>query len=483
MSNRRFSLTFLTLGMIVALGGNPLATVQAQPAGATVAKPPAASSAQKNPNSKSAPSEDGPVAVTPRTNERKPDADRPAPLKQNQLGSFGFPLLNNRGELAFTTRYVSEKGEGGYGSAILIRKSDGTWDYVRDGDKGSDFPAAILNINHVSLNDKSELTFTGILNMKSPAFKVSGSDQDASMNLKQAGIFTKTATGLKMIYAMGQEIPNNPATYIGFATASMNSKGTMSFIGTYTDPDGRGLFILENGKLTLVARSGQKTPAGEETQYTEHFYPSTINERGEVPFFCRVSGGGAIFVRRPGKGIEAIAIQDQASPIPGSNYIGFGNRTPAISNSGIVAFVGFIDGEKAGRLLFLKGDGPTQVAVRNGDTVPGMTATFTDFFMPAVNSKGDVVFIGNYAARARGVFVKTAEGIEPIALYERPVPGLDAKDERNVFNNFVNPVINDDGDVAFMAQLRNATVGIFLKKKGEPLKMVARTGDLAPFAK
>jgi hypothetical protein len=81
------------------------------------------------------------------------------------------------------------------------------------------------------------------------------------------------------------------------------------------------------------------------------------------------------------------------------------------------------------------------------------------------------------------VFVKTAEGIEPIALYERPVPGLDAKDERNVFNNFVNPVINDDGDVAFMAQLRNATVGIFLKKKGEPLKMVARTGDLAPFAK
>ncbi len=478
MSSRRFSLTPLTpltLGLLVTLGLSAHSTVYSQTPGAVNSKAPA-SSTQKKP----AP-EDGPVAVTARTNERKAEPEAPKALKENQLGTFGFPLLNNKGEVAFTTRYVSEKGEGGYGSAILVRKTDGTWDVVRNGDKGEGFPAAILSMNHVSLNDKGDLTFTGTMDTKSPAFKVSGSEQDASVNMRQSGIFTKTAAGLKMIYAMGQEIPNNPATYIGFATASMNTKGTMSFIGTYTDPDGRGLFILDQGKLTIVARSGQKTPAGEDTQYTEHFYPSTINERGEVPFFCRVSGGGAIFVRRPGKGIEAIAIQDQASPVAGSKYIGFGNRTPTISNSGIVAFVAFIDGEKSGRLLFTKGDGPTQVTMRSGDTVPGMTATFTDFFMPSVNSKGDVAFVANYAARARGVFVKTAEGVEPIAMYERPVPGLDAKDERNVFNNFINPVINDNGDVVFLAQLRNSSVGIFLKKKGEPLKMIARTGDMAPF--
>ncbi len=476
MFSCRFSLTPLTLGLLVTLGLSGPSQVYAQTKGAAIPQAPA----QKN--AKPTAADDGPVAVTPRSNEPKANAPAtPKPLTENQLGSFGFPLLNNKGDLAFTTRYVSAKGEGGYGSAILIRKLDGTWDSVRDGDKGSDFPAAIHSMNHVSLNDKGDLTFTGTLNMKSPSFKVSGSEQDASGNIKQSGIFTKTAAGLKLVYAMGQEIPNNPATYIGFATASMNSKGTMSFIGTYTDPDGRGLFILENGKLSIVARSGQKTPAGEETQYTEHFYPSTINERGEVPFFCRVSGGGAIFVRRPGKGIEAIAIQEEASPIKGSKYIGFGNRTPAISNSGIVAFIGFIDGEKSGRVLFMKGDGPTQVVVRNGDTVPGMTATFNDFFMPSVNSKGEVSFLATYAGRARGVFVKTTEGIEPIAMYEQPVPGLDSKDERNVFNNFLNPVINDNGDVAFMAQLRNSTTGIFYKKKGEPLKMIARTGDMAPF--
>ncbi|HEX4950799.1 MAG TPA: choice-of-anchor tandem repeat NxxGxxAF-containing protein [Blastocatellia bacterium] len=425
--------------------------------------------------------DDGPVALTPRTNvDRKVENAPSAAPKTNQLGNFGFPLLNNNGDVAFTARYVSEKSEGGYGSAILVRKGDGTWDFVRDGDKGNGFTAPLLSVNHVFLNDKGELTFTGTLDIKTPSFKISGGDVDVSGNLKQGGVFTKTADGLKAVYLMGQEIPNNPATYIGFSSASMNSKGTLAFIGTYTDPDGRGLFILENGKLSIVARSGQKTPAGEDTQYSEHFYPTTINERGELAFFCRISGGGAIFIRRP-KGIETIAIQDKPSPIPGSNYIGFGNRAPAISSNGLVTFVGFIDGEKAGRVLFVKGEGTPQVVVRNGDTVPGMTTTFADFYMPAINAKGEIVFVGNYGGRARGVFVKTAEGIEPIALYERPVPGLDPKDERNSFNNFVNPVINDNGDVAFMAQLRNSSVGIFLKKKGEPLKMVARTGDMAPF--
>lgn len=478
MFSRRFSLTPhfpRVLGLLLVFGTVGQSIIWAQ---AVTQKTPA--QPNRTQSARPSTSEEGPVAVTPRTNERKVEPEAPKAPKQNQLGNFGFPLLNNSGDLAFTARYASEKSEGGYGSSILIRRADGTWEYVREGDKGKDFPAGLATINHVYLNDKGELTFTGAMNIKTPAFKVSGSEQDASGNTKQGGLFTRTADGLKALYLMGQEIPNNPATYIGFATASMNSKGTLSFIGTYTDPDGRGLFILENGKLSLVARSGQKTPAGDDTQYSEHFYPTTINERGEVAFFCRINAGGAVFLRRP-KGIEVIAVQDAPSPIPGGNYIGFGNRTPALSSDGKVAFAGFVDGEKGGRMLFYKGEGPTQVAMRSGDTVPGMTATFTDFMMPSINSKGEIVFVANYAGRARGIFVKTAEGVEAIALNDRPVPGLDPKDERNTFNNFVNPVINDNGDIAFMAQLRNASVGIFYKKKGEPLQMVAKTGDMAPF--
>ena len=116
MSSRRFSLTPLTLGLLVTLGlsGNSVAYSQTQ--GAVTPKAPASSTAQKNQSNKPAAQEDGPVAVTPRSNEQKAVPETPKPLKENQLGSFGFPLLNNKGELAFTTRYVSAKGEGGYGA-------------------------------------------------------------------------------------------------------------------------------------------------------------------------------------------------------------------------------------------------------------------------------------------------------------------------------------------------------------------------------
>ncbi|MBS1810515.1 MAG: hypothetical protein JST84_20285 [Acidobacteria bacterium] len=472
MFTRRFSLTLGLLSAFAVVGNlaGPV-NVQAQQTG---------QQATSQTASKSTAQEDGPVAITPRTNKPATDINAPKPLAQNHFGNFGMPLLNSKGDLAFVGRFASEKGENGFGSGLFVRKANGSWSYVRDGEAGLNFKSPIWSIHQVSLSENGDVVFSATLDEKAKPFSVSGGAADVSAGIKQSGIFIKTAEGVKSLYQMGQEIPNNPATYIGFSNASINSKGTMAFVGTYTDPDGRGLFILEDGKLNIVARSGQKTPAGEQTQYSEHFYPTAINERGEVALFIRISGGGGIFVRRA-KGMEVIALQDKPSPIPGSNYIGFGNRTPAISNSGGVAFVGFTDGEKPGRILFYKGDGPTEVAVRSGDTVPGMTATFSDFNMPSVNSKGEIAFVGNYAGRGRGVFVKTAEGIEPIALYEKPVPGLDPKDERNIFNNFLNPVINDNGDVTFMAQIKNASVGIFFKKKGEPLKLVARTGDPAPF--
>lgn len=473
MFSRRFSLTLGLLSVLVLVGSGQH-NVNAQQAGSQ-------SNPQTAQSSKATAQEDGPVAVTARTNNKPAEsAPETKPLAPNHFGNFGMPLLNSKGELAFMGRFVSAKGDNGYGSGLFVLKPDGSWSYVRDGDKGINFKASLLSIHQVSFSENGDLVFSATLDEMAKPFGVSGTLAPATSNIRQSGIFIKTAEGIKSIYQMGQEIPDNPATYIGFSSASINSKGTLAFIGTYTDPDGRGLFILENGKLKLVARSGQKTPAGPDTQYSEHFYPTAINERGELAFFCRVSGGGGIFVLRP-KGIEAVAIQDKPSPISGSNYIGFGNRTPAISNSGSIAFVGFTDGEKPGRILFYKGDGPTEVAVRSGDTVPGMTATFADFNMPSVNAKGEIAFVGNYAGRGRGIFVKTAEGIEPIALYEKPVPGLDPKDERNIFNNFLNPAINDKGDIAFMAQIKNASVGIFLKRKGEPLKMIARTGDAAPF--
>lgn len=475
MSNRRLSLTFgllLTITGAISLAGYQ--TVSAQQSVQKKSVPPAG---QTSAPVKTDKQDDGPVALTPKVERSETGAI--VSLGPNQLGNFGPPMINNKGDVAFIGRYMTDKPNT-LGSGFFTYRRDGTWTSIHEGDKEPNLNATIINMGTASINDDGDVTFIATVDKPVPDLRVAGSDVVVSKDMKLSGVFTKSAKGvIKKIATIGEEVPNTPSLFLGFSNSSMNTKGVLTFIGTYTDPDGRGMFVLENGKLSLVARSGQRSPAGTDTIYSEHFYPSNINERGELAFFCRISGGGAIMVRRP-TGVEAIAVQDKPSPIPGSNYIGFGNRSPAINNKGEVAFVGFIDGEKYGRVLFFKGEGPAQVVARSGDTVPDTQTTFTDFSMPSVNSKGEIVFVANYAGRARGVFLKTAAGIEPIALYEKAVPGME-KGERNIFNNFINPVINENGDIVFMSQIRNNSVGIFLKKKGEPLKAISRTGDMAPF--
>ncbi|MGH9843905.1 MAG: DUF7453 family protein, partial [Blastocatellia bacterium] len=206
------------------------------------------------------------------------------------------------------------------------------------------------------------------------------------------------------------------------------------------------------------------------------YYPTPINERNEVAFLGRIGDKSGIFVSRPA-GVELIAFTDQPASIKDANFIGFGNRTPAISNKGEVAFVAFTNNPDAQRALFFKGEGPVKLVARSGDKIGDTGYAFSDFLSPAVNSRGEIAFVGLYGGRNRGLFIKTAKGVEPIAMLEQPVPG-GAKDD--IFNNFAQPSINDRGEVVFYAQMKNGNVGIFHRDEKGVLRAVVRRGDKLP---
>jgi hypothetical protein len=279
---------------------------------------------------------------------------------------------------------------------------------------------------------------------------------------------------------LGEEVPKMPSIFSVISNPTTNTRGVTAFIGTYSDPDGRGLFFVEEGKLNLVVRSGQRLAPNVEGTFSEHYYPTPINERNEVAFLARLSDKSGVFIGRPG-GVEMLAIVGGPSPIKGANFLGFGNRAPAINNKGEVLFVGFFDGPDAGRGLFLKGAGPAQLIARSGEAIPGATYNFTDFHAPALNSRGDMAFIGNFGGRSRGIFIRTVKGIEPIAVTDQAVPG-GVKDE--VFNNFTQPSMNERGEVVFYAQTKSPIngidVGIFMRDEKGTLKVMAKRGDPMP---
>jgi hypothetical protein len=421
--------------------------------------------------------DEDPVPVTPRetTTRTAPDA----PLGPNQFGTFYLPQINKRGDIAFVGRYLGPTPTVA-GQAIFVRLADGTWKFYRESDKAKNLNESAFGFGHFTLNDNGDVAFIAAFGNKSPLNKsdqpqapapaVPGSPTD-----RNSGLFMTGINGFDNLLQLGQEVPNMPSRFATFSNPSVNSQGTIAFIASYVDPDGRGLFLWENGQLKIIARSGQKIAANEKIVFSEHYYPSRINERGEIAFLCRVGVGAGIFVARP-SGIEMLAIDGRPSPVKGADFLGFGNRTPTINDKGEVVYVGYYGGPKAGRALFMKGVGPARLVVSTNDV--NSKFKFTDFQDPDINNNGEVAFVGRLEGRQYGIFVKKARGVEAVAVTGELPSGMEEGAE---YNNFAQgPSINDRGEVVFYAQLKNNRIGLFIKDAKGVRPLVMR-GDPLPF--
>jgi hypothetical protein len=474
MLSRNYVPAFLVVALVFLIG-LPIATSNRL---TRIAEVSAHETDLQNPPTK--PKEEDPVPVNTRT--REAPMLESAPIGPGQFGTFLSPQINNRGDIAFVGRYPVSGGPATFGQGVFVRSADGKWSAVRDVDKAKNLDETGFGFSQFALNEQGDVTLTAAFGKKPPIHSdTHGGTTPAppaaqGSNEKNLGIFSKTAQGFVNHFSLGQEVPNMPSRFSSFSNPSMNSKGTMAFIAAYVDPDGRALFISENGKLRIAARSGQRLKPNEPQVFSEHYYPSRINERGEVAFLARVGVGAGIFVLRS-TGIEMIAIDGAPSPVPGAKYLGFANRTPAINDKGEVAFAGFYDGPNAGRALFFKGvTGPTKLVATSTDKTGKYQ--FKDFLSPAINNQGDIAFMGTLEGGIRsGIFLKTAKGIELIALVGDLPPGRKPGEE---FNNFQQqPSLNDRGEVVFYAQLKNATVGVFIKD-AKGLRPLVMRGDKTP---
>ena len=424
--------------------------------------------------------EDEPIAITERVKVEKPPEGRAAP-SSDEFGNFRPPIINNKGEVAFISMFSSPKAKEGYGQSFFVRGADGDWRITRLGEKAANLPKEINAFGSLySFNDNGELTFVATFEDGSPKPATDSNDPLAAPERRMnKSIYFKSSSELKSLLKLGEEVPAMPSHFSGFSNVSTNVGGVTAFIGMYSDPDGKGLFMIEGGKLRLICRSGQPIGNGEEGTFSEHYYPTQINKRNEVAFLARIGDKSGIFVSRQ-KGIELLTIAGKPAPIKDANFIGFGNRTPALSDTGEVAFVGFYGGDNHGRALFTKGDGPIKIVAKSGDQIEGSTNAFTDFDLPAINSRGDVVFLGKFGGRNQGLFIKTAKGIEKIAAVDQAVPGGLPEE---TFNGFTQPSLNDRGEVVFWAQTRTPKsrgLAIFIRDEKGNLKTLVKSGDKMP---
>jgi hypothetical protein len=235
--------------------------------------------------------------------------------------------------------------------------------------------------------------------------------------------------------------------------------------------------------LQEVVASGAPSPAGgsfDRFAIEGRAVPAAANRRGDIVFFATLLRSRAeegVFLASE-RGIEKLAAIGDTVP-SGERIAGFGeNPAMAINEAGIAGFIATLTGGKATEGVFLVQKGKLTAVALSGAAAPDGGGTLAEFQSPVLNDGGEVAFL---ATLRRG-----REAGEAIYLWRRGqlvkiVATGDRAPSGGIFTGFGNPALNNKGEVAFGALTEQGPIlgGIFTGTPGD-LHHVLAAGSAAP---
>jgi hypothetical protein len=318
-------------------------------------------------------------------------------------------------------------------------------------------------------------------------------------------------------------VPGGDEAYC-FSADDLNDNGDPVFSALlHTGPVGAGVayFRTKNGALELLGRTGESAPGGVTLGSAHEWFSGSLNAAGDTTFSFKIDGApvsaphgrsNGLF-RNDRNGVEtAILLPDVTLAPNGAPFRGVAMRT-SVNNRADIVFSGMIDTSEGIHLANEPYEGlgygifqahrakkgpphkgnKIKSLVSPGDPAPG-GGTFDFAQNPSMNERGDVAFgahvageecrlLGHTQAQrifcGESVYLRDKHGdIVSIAHQDEPAPG------GGTFRLAFGPVLNNDGDIAFIGDLTPApgmlqTLGVFLHKNGQTVA-VARPGAAMP---
>jgi formylglycine-generating enzyme required for sulfatase activity len=385
------------------------------------------------------------------------------------------PVLNSAGQTAFAAGLI--------GSGVDLTNNSGIWSegsgsLALVARTGSQAPGTPNGVNYSGsrflppvLNDAGQTAFRAVL---------TGSGVDSSNRL---GIWSEGSGSLALVARAGSQAPGtaNNVNYASLFDPVMNDAGQTAFVAELTgsgvdSTNNSGIWSEGLGSLALVARSGDHapgTPNGVNFGYINGFFlPYVLNDAGQIAFLAPLTGSGisasndfGIWATNRGGALQLITREgDPLEVAPGDfRTISFlslfdtgivdgntGNsdgRPSVFNNLGQVAFsASFTDGTSG---IFVS----NRVAVPEPSTLLLLAAGVCAFVLNRRGRINDARF--NHRAR-KGFVVAIAVS----AVIVKAPSTVYAADIRTValtgaifdrFDNIQNLVLNDAGQVAFLA--------------------------------
>ncbi len=277
-----------------------------------------------------------------------------------------------------------------------------------------------------------------------------------------------------------------------------------------------------DGSLRLVVLEGTRPPGAPEgaaladledpvvdypNPYSVKQAPFTVNGRGETAFSWRLDWPAAertsygIWSEGGGRGLRPVAYTGMAAPqfAPGATFVQFDTRQGIvpINDRGVTAFAAWLDSpatpHNQNQGLFV--DDPQQgllVAARSGAGAPGLEAglRFGAFGPPTLNNAGQLAFTASYRGDdfstdlGRGIWSGFAEDLRLVARTGDMAPGVEGTFMLLTTLPWSPLVMNGRGQVAFAARVTGAGIdesndtGIWAQDASGQLRLIVREGQL-----
>lgn len=332
------------------------------------------------------------------------------------------------------------------------------------------------------------------------------------------GLYLETGAALTQIARTGQQPPGLPAgaRFANFdqELVSLAEGGRVAFRATLgggggvNDDNDDSLWSTHAGPLELLARENSPAPAAPPGAIYRAMGPPKINSNGQVAFYGSMRPEGPIDFSNdrgiwsgPPAALSLVAQRGSQAPAAPAGVVYDVIDTPLFGRQGLVAFKATLSGPS------VNGDNETslwssdaiamRLIAREGAAAPGgpagaLFSHLGDTSNPSLSDAGRVAFVaglrtgvgGVTADNNLGVWTEQDGGLTLFARKGDPAPSTPAGP---LFANFSNPVLNADGDAAFIGTLKIGAGGVteanhvgVWSSGGGPLALVARRGMRPP---
>lgn len=326
-----------------------------------------------------------------------------------------------------------------------------------------------------------------------------------------AALWTRTNGNLSLVAREGGTGPG-PALGPGIDFIDLNydpafnSSGQMAFKSSIAGPavngtNNAGIWANTSGSLAAVARTGTTGPLGpgiSQDVSFKWFHAPLINDQGDVAFRASLQGAGVDDTNDWGvwthtnNTLNLVARTGPTGPgpdLPTGTYLRHIN-VPSFNTNGDVAFDGFLEGQGItsdnDMGIWVGGPGTLSAVARegtDGTLGPGMGpgVTFEALGNPSINKNGHVAHFGRIQGDGfnkfndSGIWTNVGGRPAPVVLEgtDGPMgPGLGPGIE---FTDIDVPVFNNNGDVAFVAEVNNNypyNVGLWATNNGELVNII-----------